>query len=79
MSETVTTWEKWTTRIVSGLSLALMAALPVSLIPAIWTWDWRWVVSGAIASALGFVIGVVITESGRHNRKRTNAHQKAER
>ena len=69
----MTAWEKWTTRVVSGLSLVLMATLPVSLIPAIWTWDWRWAASGVICSVLGFVIGVVITEVPRRSKRRAEA------
>lgn len=57
--------ERAIVRATAGLALLLMLALPASLIPLIWTGDWRWIASGVVAGLIGFGLGVMIRDGAK--------------
>jgi hypothetical protein len=58
-------------RTTAGLSLLLILAAPLSLVPTIWSGDFRWLLSGVVLGLVGLGIGVVIRDTGRHTGRHT--------
>lgn len=53
------------TRTTAGLALLLMLALPLSLVPTIWTGDFRWLLSGVVLGLIGLGLAVLIRDGAR--------------
>ena len=54
-------WPTFWVRLSAGVSLLLMFGVFVGLVALLWTGDWRWLASGAVASLAGFALGAIVT------------------